>query len=207
MRREAVLNSSAARLWRMIEERAKPGVDTAALDQRIWDLFGEEWAIMFTDLAGFSRQVEAFGILHFLQVIHEQKLLLTPIIENNDGVLIKIEADSLLVLFKKPAVAIACAVEMQRACHAVNARRAATEEVILCVGLGFGRLLKVGDDDVFGHEVNLASKLGEDTADRHEILATHAVHAAVPEVPGVTWEQVAVRYVGETSAWRARYTG
>ncbi len=70
MRREAVVKSSAARLWRMIEERAQPGVDTAALDQRIWDLFGEEWAIMFTDLAGFSRQVEAFGILHFLQVIH-----------------------------------------------------------------------------------------------------------------------------------------
>ena len=38
--------------------------DLARIDQRIWDLFGEEWAVMFTDLAGFSRQVEAFGIIH-----------------------------------------------------------------------------------------------------------------------------------------------
>ena len=25
------------------------------IDQRIWDLFGEEWAILFTDLSGFSK--------------------------------------------------------------------------------------------------------------------------------------------------------
>ena len=25
------------------------------IDQRIWDLFGEEWCILFTDLAGFSK--------------------------------------------------------------------------------------------------------------------------------------------------------
>lgn len=196
------LNSSTARLWKLIEERVKVGADTHAIDQRIWDLFGEDWAIMFTDLSGFSRQVAKFGIIHFLQVIYEQNQLLLPIVERHDGVLIKTEADSFLILFRKPASALACAVEMQKKCHATNARRPAEEQIVLCVGLGFGRILRIGDEDVFGHEVNLSSKLGEDTAKGTEILATRAVRDALPDA---MWDEVAAEYAGETACWRARY--
>jgi class 3 adenylate cyclase len=195
-------NSSSARLWRLIEERTKVGADTAKIDERIWDLFGEEWSIMFTDLSGFSRQVATFGIIHFLQVIHEQKQLLLPVVERHDGVLIKIEADSFVILFKRPERALTCAIEMERACQATNVRRTPEEQIVLCVGLGHGRLLKIGDDDVFGHEVNLASKLGEDTAKGGEILATTAFRDLVPNH---AWEEVAASYAGATSCWRARY--
>src|SRR5438874_10808903 len=109
------LKGSETRLWALIEERTKPGADVKRIDQRIWDLFGEEWAIMFTDLSGFSRQVAAFGIIHFLQVIYEQKQLLLPIVANHDGILIKIEADSFMIIFKRPDVALRCAIQMQRA--------------------------------------------------------------------------------------------
>ncbi|MBS1123276.1 MAG: putative adenylate/guanylate cyclase [Deltaproteobacteria bacterium] len=204
-RDEDVLKGSSARLWSLIEQRTRAEADTVALDQRIWDLFGEEWAIVCTDLAGFSRQVARFGIIHFLQVIHEQKRLLLPIVERHDGILIKVEADSFLLLFKKPTAALACAIAMQRACNAINVRRAAEEQIVLCVGLGFGRLLKIGDEDVFGHEVNLASKLGEDTAKADEILVTHAARHAIGEAPGVTWEELEVTFAGETSCWRARF--
>src|SRR3981189_1296137 len=117
------LKGSESRLWTLIEERTRAGADTKRIDQRIWDLFGEEWSIMFTDLSGFSRQVAKFGIIHFLQIIFEQEKLLLPVVENHDGILVKIEADSFLILFKKPARAVACAVAMQRVCHSVNARR------------------------------------------------------------------------------------
>lgn len=202
---EATLKGSSARLWKLVEERARAGADVAAIDQRIWDLFGEEWAVMFTDLAGFSRQVAKFGIIHFLQVILEQKRLLLPLVEDHDGILIKIEADSFLILFKKPAQALRCAVAMQHRCASLNARRAPEEQVILCCGIGFGRLLKIGDDDVFGHEVNIASKLGEDTAKGEEILVTRAARAAIGEHAGVRWEEVQVDQAGESSCWRANY--
>ena len=202
---DEVLKSSSQRLWKLIEERVAVGADTATIDQRIWDLFGEEWSIMFTDLAGFSRQVAKFGIIHFLQVIYEQKKLLLPIVEKHDGVLIKIEADSFLILFKKASAALQCAVAMQRACQASNARRSAEEQIVLCVGLGHGRLLKIGDDDVFGHEVNLASKLGEDTAEANEILVTPAAHDAAGNVPGVRWEPVERDFAGSKACWRAVY--
>jgi len=203
---DEALKSSSARLWKLVEERTKNDADTETIDQRIWDLFGEEWSIMFTDLAGFSRQVAKFGIIHFLQVIFEQKRLLLPIVERHDGVLIKIEADSFLILFKKPSAAVACAIAMQKACAATNARRTPEEQIVLCVGVGHGRLLKIGDDDVFGHEVNLASKLGEDTAQSNEILATPAAREAAGDVAGVRWEEVRAEYAGEVLCWRAVYT-
>jgi class 3 adenylate cyclase len=176
------LKVSEARLWRLIEERTKPGSDVDEIDRRIWDLFGEEWSVMFTDLSGFSRQVERFGILHFLQVIHEQRKLLLPIVDNFDGLLIKQEGDSFLILFRRPERAVACAQQMQRACALYNERRKPEEQILLCVGIGFGRVLRIGDADVWGKEVNAASKLGEDAAKVHEILVTEAVRKALGEV-------------------------
>src|ERR1700760_1978055 len=99
------LKGSEVRLWQLVEERTHPSADVARIDERIWDLFGEEWAVMFTDLSGFSRNVAKFGIIHFLQVIFEQKRLLLPIAAQNDGILIKVEADSFLIIFKRAASA------------------------------------------------------------------------------------------------------
>ena len=188
--RDKLLKSSEQRLWDLIAERTRPGVDLKALDQRIWDLFGETWAVMFTDLSGFSRQVEKFGILHFLQIIHEHKKLLSPIIHRHDGILIKIEADSLIVIFRRTASAVRCAVEMQKTLQEFNRTRPPETEILLCVGIGYGEMLRIGDLDVFGREVNAASKLGEDTAKAGEILLTKAAVDSAGAMDGVTFEKV-----------------
>ena len=77
--------------------------------------------------------------------------------------------------------------------------------IVLCVGVGFGKLIKLGDEDVFGHEVNLASKLGEDTAEGNEILVTRAAHAAIGELPNAHWEERKADYAGESTCWRVAY--
>ena len=77
------LKGSEVRLWQLIEARTHPGADKKQIDERVWDLFGEDWAVMFTDLSGFSRHTAAFGIIHFLQVIFEKKRLLLPIVQAN----------------------------------------------------------------------------------------------------------------------------
>lgn len=198
---DEALKGSSARLWQLVEERMQPNADVESIDQRIWDLFGEEWTVVFTDLSGFSRQVAKFGIIHFLQIIREQQRMLLPLVAAHDGILIKSEADSFLLLFKKPQQAVRCCVAMQKACQAFSARRAAEEQVILCCGIGYGRILKIGDDDVFGHEVNLASKLGEDVARANEILLTRAVKTAL-EGAGLTFEEQQREYAGEQVCWR-----
>jgi class 3 adenylate cyclase len=188
---DPTLKGSEARLWKLIERRMEPGVDTQSVDRRIWDLFGEEWAIVATDLAGFSRRVAEFGIIHFLQVIYEHKKILSPVIESHDGILVKAEADSLLLLFKRPDVALDCAIAMQHACQQLSMRRVPQEQVLLCVGIGVGRVLRVGESDVYGEEVNAASKLGEDTARAGEILVTDAVREKVGDYrPALRFEPI-----------------
>jgi adenylate cyclase len=202
---DELLKCSEHRLWELIAERARPGADTRAVDHRIWDLFGETWAIMFTDLAGFSRQVEKFGILHFLQIILEHKELLYPIIRKHDGVLIKVEADSLLVIFRRTSSAVKCAVEMQHLLAGFNRNRPPETEILLCVGIGYGEMLRVGDHDVWGREVNAASKLGEDTAKAREILLTRAAVEAAGDLDGITFERIETKVGGSAENYRAIY--
>lgn len=190
---------SQRRLEKLVAERTAPGADKAAIDRRIWDLFGERWAVMFTDLSGFSRRVAEFGIVHFLQVIHEAQRLLVPVIEDHDGILLKVEGDSMLVIFRRPERALACSIAMQELLARYNADRPAEEQVLLCVGLGYGDVLRIGDQDVFGAEVNAASKLGEDTAGPGEILVTTSVRDAVGEG---RFEPIDAVPPGAAGAWR-----
>jgi adenylate cyclase len=199
------LKGSDARLWKLIEERTAPGADVTRIDQRIWDLFGASWAILFTDLSGFSRQVAAFGIIHFLQEIFQQKRLLLPIAARHDGILIKAEADSLLIIFKRASSALRCAIEMQHTCQEHNAHRPPADQVLLCVGIGYGRILRIGDSDVYGQEVNAASKLGEDTAKADEILVTAAVRAVAAEVQDVRYDDLGLAVPGSEANFRVVY--
>ena len=198
--------ASEDRLEKLIESRLQPGADKEAIDRRIWDLFGETWAVMFTDLAGFSRRVAEFGIIHFLQIIHESQRILVPCIERFDGILLKTEGDSFLVIFRSAARAVDCAVAMQSAVREYNVGRSGEEEILLCVGVGYGRLLRIGDHDVYGAEVNAAAKLGEDTAEAWEILVTGAVAAEIRANVEISLDPLETAPPGAEEAFRVRYT-
>ncbi|HET7712335.1 MAG TPA: adenylate/guanylate cyclase domain-containing protein [Thermoanaerobaculia bacterium] len=204
-RRSVILSASEERLFRLIAQRLEPGADKDLIDQRIWDLFGEEWCIMFTDLAGFSREVARFGIIHFLQTIYESEQILIPLIESHDGIMLKVEGDSFLVIFRSVPKAIHAAIEMQRALHRHNRNRADEDRVLLCIGLGFGRVLRIGDTDVFGAEVNAASKLGEDVARPYEILVTDGVRSASNLDPA-GFEEISSSPPGAERAFRLKYS-
>lgn len=174
-KRSILIGASEDRLRKLINERLEPGADRENIDQRIWDLFGEHWCIMFTDLSGFSRNVAKFGIIHFLQTIYESERLLIPVIDDYDGILLKQEGDSFMIIFRNVDKAIHAAIEMQRILEQYNEKTPDEDDILLCVGLGYGKILKIGDSDVFGAEVNAASKLGEDVAKAREILVTQSI--------------------------------
>lgn len=204
-RRSIYTGASEDRLERLIEERLKPGADKKRIDERIWDLFGEDWAVMFTDLSGFSRRVAEFGIIHFLQTIQESERLLVPVIEEHDGILLKVEGDSFLVIFRNPTKALQCSVMMQRALAEYNRDKADEEKVLLCVGLGYGRVLRIGDTDVFGAEVNAASKLGEDRAKAWEIMVTGAMRDNCRDSDGLSFEPLPDPPAGCAAAFLVKY--
>lgn len=194
--------ASEDRLEKLISARLEPGADKAAIDRRIWDLFGETWTVMLTDLSGFSRDVAEFGIIHFLQTIHESLRILVPIVEAHDGILLKTEGDSILVTFRNPSRALDCAREMQRACSDYNRDRPPTEKILLCVGLGYGRMLRISDHDVFGAEVNAASKLGEEMAKAGDILVTESLRKALGKRRGLSFTRLSRAPSGARAAFR-----
>lgn len=175
VRRNVVHGASEDRLQKLMSARLQPGADKEEIDRRIWDLFGEEWCVMATDLSGFSRGVAEFGIIHFLQTIFESERILVPVVESHDGILLKVEGDSFLVIFRNVQKALHAAVEMQYTVRRYNSDKRPEEHVLLGIGLGFGRLLRIGDAEVFGVEVNSACILGESYAKSYEILVTQAV--------------------------------
>ena len=199
-------HASQERLEKLLTERLAPGANRDEVDARIWNLFGETWAVMFTDLSGFSRNVAEFGIVHFLQVIYESQRLFIPCVDRHDGILLKIEGDSMLIIFRTVANALQCAVDMQRAAKTYNVSKPQEEQILQCIGLGYGPMLRIGDQDVFGREVNAASKLGEDIAKAWEILVTDSVQAAAGPLPGLQFEAIAEIPPGATSAARVIYT-
>lgn len=199
------ISASEERLTKLIQDRLQPGADKGKIDKRIWDLFGEEWCVMFTDLSGFSRYVAKFGIIHFLQTIHESERLLIPVIEDHDGILLKVEGDSFLVIFRNVGKAIQCSIHMQQTLKDYNADKSDEEKVLLCVGLGYGKMLRIGDSDVYGNEVNSASKLGEDTALAWEILVTEAVKQNCIGIAGISFEEIAEVPPGADNAYKLIY--
>lgn len=156
----------------LLHERNAPGADIAGLDARIWKIFGERRAVLVTDMTGFTRRTDRFGILHFLSLIHAMQDLAEPILLDHGGLLLKTEADNLFVVFRDTASAARCARALHAASAAYNEHRHPDAQISFCVGVGWGDLLLIGDDDAFGAEVNRAFKLGEDIARGGETLLT-----------------------------------
>ena len=177
--------TDAQELASLLTRRRQTGADRAAVDAEIFARFGRVQAVMFTDLVGFSRVVEAFGIVHFLQLIQESETLFMPLIHQQGGVCIKHEGDSLLVVFDTPHQALATAKAMVAATAAVNPGRAPEDRIEVCIGLGYGTVLRVGTNEVWGAEVNAASKLGEDMAKGGQILATDTLRLELASEPFV----------------------
>ena len=198
-------SASHDRLEKLIAKRLAPGAEKARIDEQIWHLFGERWAVMFTDLSGFSRRVADFGIIHFLQTIYESNRLLVPIIEEHCGVLLKVEGDSLLVIFRDVDEAVDCAIAMQHCVRQYNTGIEQNEQVLLCIGLGYGDMLRIGDSDVFGAEVNAASKLGEDTARPYQILVTDSVRQAARNTAGFSYMPLPTAPPGASAAFALNY--
>ncbi|MFO0727019.1 MAG: adenylate/guanylate cyclase domain-containing protein [Myxococcota bacterium] len=151
-----------------LDQRGR-GDEAESFDQAVWKQLGTEGTVLVTDLSGFTRLTRNHGILHFLQIFRRCENVCLPLIAAYGGTLLKEEADDLIGLFASPTKALECAAAMLEGLAEVNATLAEEEHIGLCIGIDHGRFIRL-DDDAFGDPVNTAFKLGEDVADRDEIL-------------------------------------
>lgn len=151
----------------------------AEVEARILRIFSVPKAVLVLDLSGFSRTTRQHGIVSFLLLIYQARLVCEPCIREYRGILVKAEADNLYCLFDRAADALAAAREMLQRLETANTVLPDERRIYASIGIGFGETLYVGQEDLFGDEVNLASKLGEDIAEADEILLTTAAFAAL----------------------------
>jgi adenylate cyclase len=171
------------KLKRLLQERNEHPERAAEVDAKIRETFGETLAVFVMDMSGFSRQTVRHGIIHFLAKIHRVHAVAVPSIEARGGEVIKLEADNVYAVFPDVPEAVEAAVEINRRLDAANTMLPDELDMHGEFGVGYGEILVVEDEDMFGSEVNLASKLGEDLAERGEILLTEAAHARAASGP------------------------
>lgn len=163
------------------------GEDRAALESMLWDTFGVNACVLALDMSGFSRTVRAEGIIGYLARIRRMQQISTPIVGSAGGDVVKYTADNLMAVFDRAAQAVAAAVEIRRACLAMN------EPLEVSIGLACGRFLYVPQTDCFGDPVNVAFKLAEDIAGNGEILATDMVlEEMAHDVADADWQRTEI---------------
>jgi adenylate cyclase len=164
-------------LDRLLEHPDERGEITREVEER----FGQRRAVLVLDMSGFSRTTQLYGILSFLALIHEMRRLAIPLIAEHRGHLIKAEADNLMCVFEEVADAVTASRAIVARTRGVNMDRHQGRPLYVSIGIGYGWILNIGGRDIYGSEVNLASKLGEDIGQAGRILLTDSAREALGE--------------------------
>jgi adenylate cyclase len=167
----SAMNSLAA-FEALLRQRQLQPQRATAIDAEIEARFGQKLAVVVMDMAGFSQLAVEAGIIPSLAQVYRVRSHTIPVVEAHGGRILKLEADNVYAVFPTAEQAL---MAMETVLQRLRA-----EDLHASIGIGFGEVLVVGERDVFGHEMNLASKLGEDVAAADEILLTAAAYAALP---------------------------
>jgi class 3 adenylate cyclase len=189
---DALLNqeNDALALQRLLHEYNEYPERREQVVAEIEERFRRPLGILVLDSSGFTRTVHAMGIIHFLALLERLGRMVMPLITRHGGRLLKREADNIFAVFPDVAAAMRCAAQILHDVQVANEPLPAAEEIDVSLGIGYGQVLVVGDNDLYGDEMNLACKLGEDLADRHELLVTEAARAALGDSAEWSFEEL-----------------
>jgi adenylate cyclase len=114
-------------------------------------------AILHADVVGFSRLMgEDEAGTH--RALGELRRAVDPLIAAHGGRIVGTAGDSLLADFASVVDALSCAVEMQRAAHAINDPVPLERRLEMRIGVNLGDVI-VDGSDIFGDGVNIAARL------------------------------------------------
>jgi adenylate cyclase len=159
-------------LFDWIEKNAVEGVLTEEAVKEAYKKFGTTKAILVADSSGFTRLTRSQGILAFLALVNMMRQRVIPIFKKYGGTEIRAEADNLYALFDTIDDAVEASIEAHLALKAHNDSVHESHRFNICIGIGYGDVLDGGHEGVYGDQMNIASKLGEDTAEADELLVS-----------------------------------
>lgn len=164
----------------MLDERIEHPDRAKAIDEKIHADFEQVRSVFVLDMSGFSRSVQRYGLIHYLAMIQRMQRVVRPVIERLGGYVVKFEADNCFAVFSNSTEALEAALQIQHDLDVTNLVTEEASDVHVSIGIGYGPIL-LFCDDLYGNEMNIASKLGEDLAERDEILLSKEAHDALGE--------------------------
>ncbi|MEO8322804.1 MAG: adenylate/guanylate cyclase domain-containing protein [Actinomycetota bacterium] len=176
----AELNTKA-NLARLLDELAENPERIDTVTQRVKEMFGERRAILVLDMSGFTRATQRGDLISYLLMINQMQRLAVPTVEKHGGIFVRADHDNLTCLFDEVLPAIEAARTITAQLETVNVVLPADRELYVSIGIGFGSILNVENQIVYGNQVNLASKLGEDIGQLGDILLTENAYRRVED--------------------------
>ena len=124
---------------------------------------------MFTDIVGYSSMINE-NEKHALDLLETHDKLIEPIIESNKGRIIKKIGDAIFAEFNSSDECHKSAISIQQTLYQRNSISKPKDQINIRIGLHNGDVLR-RDNDLFGHDVNLCSRI-ESTATSGTIAAS-----------------------------------
>lgn len=178
------LTDNPMKLLDFLLKQERDGVSADTIRSAAWEKFGTKVAVLNIDSVGFSRTTKSHGIVHFLTRMAKARQCMSAILQEAKAIRFGYHADNCIAYFATPRLAVNAAIALQQGILDSGLTLNDTEKYGLCAGIGFGDLLYSETlDGYFGDEMNLASRLGEDVAERDEILLTQGAYDALETDP------------------------
>ena len=177
------------------------------LEETIWREYGRENTVLVLDMSGFSLLTRKYGIVHYLSMVRRMQLTAEPIVTGHDGRVIKFEADNCFAVFPSPLSAVRAAISLQHAYNSANLLTSDDLDIHISIGIDYGKILIVNNEDVFGDAVNRACKMGEDIGTAGEILISKEAMDMIPPEAEIKGKPIEVSISGvNISALTIAYT-
>jgi adenylate cyclase len=166
--------------WRAADAQHRPPIEA-----EIRQTFAQPLAVLILDTAGFSKTTMQTGIISTLATIQTMNEATLPIVAHH-GKLVKFEADNVFAVFPDARSAVQAAIDIFQRLQADN--------IQVGIGIGYGETLLIEEgnyyaNDLYGEQVNLAAKLGEDMAAADELLLTEAAFNQI-QPPFGNWKKL-----------------
>jgi adenylate cyclase len=166
------------------------------LADTIWEDYGLENTVLVLDMSGFSLLTRKYGIVHYLSMVRRMQLTVEPIIESYDGQIIKFEADNCFAVLPNPLAATRAAISLQLAFEATNLLTTEELDIHISVGIDYGKILIINNEDCFGDAVNRACKMGEDLGAAGDILITKEAMSLIPKDAEINGQPIELSIAG-----------
>src|SRR5207249_7627120 len=137
-----------------------------------------DMAVVFTDLAGFTRYTARAGDEAAMALLGDHHRVVGPIIRSRGGRVVKRLGDGLMLAFPSPEAAVLACLELVPT---------SPDPLRLRAGIHYGEVVTTRDD-LIGHTVNVAARVAE-SAKGGQIAVTTEVREAVGDLRGVRFSR------------------